>query len=198
DPAVRRAQAALPLLVEVPVGCEVREDELTWPQVLVDPQRVRAVLRSDLEDVLAGPVAACEDVLQSFNGQREVEVALVHCRQAFVAHRPRVLAVGRVQVELLAIVVQRDVACKLQLRGAPVDGAPTDPPDERARGSGQPHSGHGSSGGTPSVTSAPQPGPDGIVSLPSAIWGAAVVSSSRHGTSSTSTSRMRTFGIAAH
>src|SRR5439155_9592694 len=30
DPAVRRAQAALPLLVEVPVGCEVREDELTW------------------------------------------------------------------------------------------------------------------------------------------------------------------------
>ena len=45
---------------------------------------------------------------------------------------------------------------------------------------------------------APQPGPAGIVSTPSSISGTAVVSVSRHGTSSTSTSRMRTFGIAAH
>src|SRR5262249_31365861 len=51
---------------------------------------------------------------------------------------------------------------------------------------------------TSSSTSAPQPGAVGIVSLPSAISGTAVVSCSRQGTSSTSTSRMRTFGIAAH
>src|SRR5712691_2200118 len=57
---------------------------------------------------------------------------------------------------------------------------------------------HGCSRRTSSFTSAPHPGPAGILSLPSAICGTAVVSSSRHGTSSTSTSRMRTFGIAAH
>ena len=38
----------------------------------------------------------------------------------------------------------------------------------------------------------------GSSDTPSAISGTAVVSSSRQGTSSTSTSRMRTFGIAAH
>ena len=58
--------------------------------------------------------------------------------------------------------------------------------------------GHGCSRRTSSFTSAPQPGPAGIVSVPSLISGTAVVSCSRHGTSSTSTSRMRTFGIAAH
>ena len=57
--------------------------------------------------------------------------------------------------------------------------------------------GHGCSRRTSSSTSAPQPGPEGIVSVPSRISGTAV-SSSRHGTSSTSTSSMRTFGIAAH
>src|SRR5262249_32688053 len=58
--------------------------------------------------------------------------------------------------------------------------------------------GHGCPARTSSFTSVPHPGADGIVSVPSRIAGTAVVSSSRHGTSSTSTSRMRTFGIAAH
>src|SRR5207249_4945770 len=51
---------------------------------------------------------------------------------------------------------------------------------------------HGCFRSTSSSTSTPQPGPAGIVSTPFSICGAAVVSVSRHGTSSTSTSRMRT------
>src|SRR4051812_28859180 len=57
---------------------------------------------------------------------------------------------------------------------------------------------HGCSCSTSSFTSTPQPGPAGIVNVPASISGTAVVNVSRHGTSSTSTSRMRTFGIAAH
>ena len=58
--------------------------------------------------------------------------------------------------------------------------------------------GHGCSARTSSFTSAPQPGPGGIVSVPSRISGTPVVRCSRQGTSSTSTSSIRTFGIAAH
>src|SRR5262249_50329473 len=58
--------------------------------------------------------------------------------------------------------------------------------------------GHGCSARTSSFTSAPHPGADAIASVPSRIFGTALVTSSRHATSSTSTSRMRTFGIAAH
>src|SRR2546426_5804804 len=43
---------------------------------------------------------------------------------------------------------------------------------------------HGCSRRTSSFTSVPHPGPEGTLSLPSAICGTAVVSSSRHGTSS--------------
>src|SRR5438445_12216609 len=57
---------------------------------------------------------------------------------------------------------------------------------------------HGCSRRTSSFTSAPQPGPVGIVRRPFSISGTAVVSVSRQGTSSTSTSSIRTFGIAAH
>ena len=66
------------------------------------------------------------------------------------------------QLELLAVVVERDVARELQPGRAPVHRPPARAPHERPGGRRQPHVGHGWARSTSSFTSAPQPGPAGI------------------------------------
>src|SRR5262249_36901781 len=109
DPSVRARETALPPLVEVRVLLEVREDELGRPRVLVDPERVDAVLRADLEYPLPKPVTAAHDVLETLRGDREVDVFLRHGRRTLVSNGPRVADKRRVGVELLAVVVEGDV-----------------------------------------------------------------------------------------
>src|SRR5581483_11964586 len=97
-------------------------------------------------------------------------------RGTLVANGPRVLDVRRVQLELLTVVVHGHVARELQLPGAPVDGAPPQPPHDRPGGGRQPHgasTGHGCSRSTSSTTSAPQPGPSGTATAPSPSCGTA-------------------------
>ena len=160
------------------VGREIREDELRRPQVLVDPASVEPVLRPDLEDPLVLPVATCSDVREPFDAEGQVDVGGIDSGLALVADRTRVPAVRRVQLELLAVVVERDVARELQPGRAPVHRPPARAPHERPGGRRQPHVGHGWARSTSSFTSAPQPGPAGIVSTPSRISGAAVVNDS--------------------
>jgi hypothetical protein len=139
DPGVRRGEVTLPLVVQRAVLLEVREREEHGPQLLVDPARMDAVLRSDLEHPQPRPAPAGRDVLESLEREREVDVLGRDRGRALVADRPRVDREGRVRVELLPVVVQRDVARELQVLRAPVDGALTGPPADGTHGRRQPH-----------------------------------------------------------
>ena len=97
DPRVRRAQSVLPRLVEAAVLLEVREREERRREPLVDPARMDAVLRPDLEHPQAVPVASLGDVRQPVDRERQVDVVARDGGVALVADATGVTGEGRVQ-----------------------------------------------------------------------------------------------------
>ena len=93
----------------------------------------------DLEHPAPRPVPSGGDVLEPLDRERQVDVLGRDGGRPLVADRPGVERERRVRVELLAVVVHRDVARELELLRAPVDRPATGPPADRAHGRGKPH-----------------------------------------------------------
>ena len=69
------------------------------PELAVDPARVDAVLRADLEHTGAAKALGLDDTAQRLGEQREVGELLRRSRRTVVADRPRILDVLRELVQ---------------------------------------------------------------------------------------------------